>query len=183
MENDQDTSGSPPMPKDKAELLARIRRSRAALEQTIGGLSDAQLTAPVGDDGWSIKDHLAHVVAWEQSLLALLAGRDRDAAIGLGGAPDGEHNTDDLNALLYARHKDRPLPEVLVDSRQSHERVLAALGGLSDADLFKPYSHYQPDDPPYNPDPVIGWIAGNTYEHYQEHQGWIEALIARQRQS
>ena len=51
------------------------------------------------------------------------------------------------------------------------------LAGLSDADLLKTYRHYQPDEPEENSGaPIIGWIAGNTYEHYAEHQAWVEAL-------
>jgi len=23
---------------------------------------------------------------------------------------------------------------------------------------------------------VVGWVAGNTYEHYAEHIGWIKAF-------
>jgi hypothetical protein len=26
-------------------------------------------------------------------------------------------------------------------------------------------------------EPVIGWIIGNTFEHYAEHQDWIEKMI------
>ena len=44
---------------------------------------------------------------------------------------------------------------------------------MSDDDLALPYSHYQPNDPPYNAEPVAGWVAGNTSEHYEEHIGWL----------
>ena len=47
---------------------------------------------------------------------------------------------------------------------------------MSDADLRKPYSHFQPKDPEKK-GPVIGWVAGNTYEHYAEHIGWIDQLL------
>jgi hypothetical protein len=40
------------------------------------------------------------------------------------------------------------------------------------ADLMKP--HY-PDDPKARP--LIEWVIGNTCGHYQEHRGYIEALI------
>ena len=54
-------------------------------------------------------------------------------------------------------------------------RLVAVLGGLSDDDLQKPYSHYQPTDPDERR-PVVGWVAGNTYEHYAEHIDWIKAF-------
>ena len=47
---------------------------------------------------------------------------------------------------------------------------------MSDADLQRPYNHYQPSSD--RQQPVIGWIIGNTYGHYEEHQPWIAAIVA-----
>lgn len=48
------------------------------------------------------------------------------------------------------------------------------------ADLFRTYSYFQPDEPGEDSGrPIIAWIIGNTYEHYDEHRAWIEELIAR----
>ena len=160
----------------KAELMGRISQSRTALEQLIGPLSDAQMTAPGGDDGWSVKDHLAHLTTWQHSLLALLEGRSRPAAVGVDAATYEATDTDGLNAIIHERNKDRPLPDVLDDFHLTHERLLAVLAPLTDDDLHKPYSHYQPNDPPHNPDPVVYWIAGNTYGHYEEHVAAVRAL-------
>jgi hypothetical protein len=67
---------------------------------------------------------------------------------------------------------------VLAALRDGQQQLLDALDGLTDADLFKTYSHYQPDEPGKDSGaPILGWIAGNTYAHYAEHQGWIQALV------
>lgn len=173
MQNEASTP-VPDTPTGKAELLARIGQSRSALEQVIGPLDPAGIAAP-GAAGWSIKDHLAHLAAWQQSLLALLEGRDRQAAIGLrpGDGVDAE-DVDAVNAFLLARGRERPAPEVLDDFRRTHRQVLAALERLSDADLARPYAHYQPGDDDQRP--VLGWVAGNTYEHDEEHLPVIRAL-------
>ena len=162
----------------KAELMERIDRARAALEDAIGGASTERLTAP-GDDGWSVKDHLAHLAAWRHSLLALLEGRPRHAAMGVDRVTYETAGEEGVNAFLYERDKDRPLDEVLAAFRGTHVQVLAALAPLSDLDLLRPYSHFQPDEPPFNPDPVVGWIEGNTFEHDEEHLGYIERLLDR----
>ena len=39
-----------------------------------------------GDGRWAVKDHLAHIAAWELSLLALLDGDDRRKAMGVSEA-------------------------------------------------------------------------------------------------
>ena len=164
-------------PPTKAELMARIHRARSALEAAIAGASEAHLTAPGDPGGWSVKDHLAHLAIWEQSLLALLEGRSRSATIGIDAVTYETTDIDGLNALLYEHHRDRPLAEVLDLFHRSHDQVLAALAPLTDVDLLRPYSHYQPDETPFNPDPVVGWIAGNTFEHFEEHLAAIRSLL------
>ncbi len=163
-------------PRTTAALLDRIQAAWSELEQTVATLSEAQLTTELDAQGWSAKDHLVHITTWEQSLLALLQGRDRRQAIGLEGGEHGE--IDDVNAEIYRRNRHRTLQDVMVTFRGFHQEVVAAITALSDADLFKPYSHYQPQDPPFEAAPVIGWIVGNTYEHYLEHASWIRGLSA-----
>lgn len=160
---------------DKAELMERIHASWAALVQTIGRLSDAQVTAPGPDGGWSVKDHLAHVTAWEQKLLAMVGGRPAHEGLQLDEATYLATDLDGMNAIIYERARELSLPEVLAAFRRSHEQVVAALEGLTEADLARPYTPGDPTDTRR----LVDGIVGNTYEHYLEHQGWIEALIER----
>jgi uncharacterized protein (TIGR03083 family) len=163
----------------KAELLERMAASRQVLESAIAGKDEATLTRP-GADGWSAKDHLAHLTVWQRSLMALLEGRSRPAAMGIEDlTQEEESGFADVNAVLHDRFKDQPLDQVLAEFRQSRQDLLAILDRFSDDDLYKPYSHYQPHDPPYNPDPVIGWIIGNTFGHEEEHLEWFEGLLRR----
>jgi uncharacterized damage-inducible protein DinB len=133
-----------------------------------GGLSRAS------SDGWTVKDHLTHIAAWEHSLLALIEGHDRERAVGLTEAVEG---IDNENEAIRKLHETDTPEEALVYFRDSHARLVAALGKLSDADLQKPYSHYQPKDADEKR-PVVGWVAGNTYEHYAEHIDWINHLLS-----
>jgi uncharacterized damage-inducible protein DinB len=161
----------------KAELLERMAGTRAEVEAAIAGKDAAVLTRP-GADGWSVKDHLAHLTAWQRSLIALLEGTSRSEALGIDEvAQEEESGFVEVNALLHERVKDQPLDRVLAEFRQSRQDLLAVLHRFSDDDLYKPYSHYQPNDPPYNPDPVIGWIVGNTFGHEEEHLGWFAELL------
>lgn len=163
-------------PRDMASLLARIAAARAALEGVLDGLTEARLTAPGGPGGWSIKDHLAHLARWEYSLAALLTGQPRHAAMDVDEATY-QAGADAINAILSARDRARPLAAVRADFDAAHGQVLAALARLGDADLTRTYSSYQPDEPGEDSgEPIVNWIAGNTYEHYGEHQQAIEAL-------
>ena len=52
------------MPEEKDALLAHYRQMREELLSAIDGLSDALMTE-TSIDGWSVKDHLAHVAFWD----------------------------------------------------------------------------------------------------------------------
>src|SRR5436305_3976961 len=52
------------MPENRDELLQHYRRTREGLMSAIEGLTDEQMTEP-SLDGWSVKDHLAHVALWD----------------------------------------------------------------------------------------------------------------------
>src|SRR5712691_7549528 len=52
------------MAEKKDELLQHYRRTREGLMSAINGLSDEQMSEP-SLDGWSIKDHLAHLALWD----------------------------------------------------------------------------------------------------------------------
>src|SRR6266545_4811251 len=167
----------PTAPKDKAELLERAGREYAALEQTIGQLSEAQMTTPL-DGSWSAKDILAHIAAWQQILLGFhIGGRPfHEAARGIAA----NYETDDIdtiNEALYQRDKNRPLSEVLDAFRRSHQETMTTIEGLSEADLFRAYT--PPGRDPSDGGQLINWIAGDTYEHYEEHRATIQRLTAQ----
>jgi uncharacterized protein (TIGR03083 family) len=165
---------SSPVPRDKAELLTRIREARAALDRTVDRLGEAQLTTP-GPDGWSGKDHLAHLAAWEGKIVAVMEGRPAHEGLGLDEAAYRGANIDEINAHLHERDRDRPLPDVLAAFRRTHGRLLTALEALPEAELTRPYESADAGDV------LADGIAGNTYEHYEEHQATIEALAAQRR--
>ena len=127
-------------------------------------------------DGWTVKDHLAHIGAWEQSLRGLIEGEDRLAAMGVHEPV--EENTDVVNDAVFKLHQHETAEQALKYFHDSHAQLMAALGKLTDADLAKPYRHYQPSDPEVKR-PVKGWVAGNTYEHYAEHIDWINQLLIK----
>ncbi len=165
-------------PQDKAELLDRIERARASLDEVIDGLSAGQLSAPGSDGVWSVKDHLAHLAAWELGIAALLQHRPRYGAMQLDEKTYLSTDTDGLNKIIYQQNKSRSLGEVRAAFRKAQRELLDVLGGLTDADLIKTYSHYQPDE--HGEDsgaPIVSWIVGNSYNHYDEHRAWIKALV------
>jgi uncharacterized damage-inducible protein DinB len=60
------------MAEDRDALLRHYRQMRGALLAAIDGLSDEQMNDP-SLDGWSVKDHLAHIALWDEIRAAEIA--------------------------------------------------------------------------------------------------------------
>ena len=150
----------------KAELLAAIRRDRAALDALVASLTDAQMIAPSLEAGWSIKDAIAHISAWEGRCAGWLE------AVTRGETPDRPevNDVDGANARDYAAAKQQPLIDVLATSRGAHAAMLRSVEALSEADLTD--------------ENRFGWptsqmASSNSDEHYREHTAQIESWLAR----
>jgi hypothetical protein len=156
-------------------VVQQIEKGWKELNHLVDSLGPSGLTIK-GSDGWAVKDHLVHIAAWEHSLLALLDGRDRLTAMGV---PNAGEETDAINAAVWALHGEETPQQALAYFRDTHGQLMALLTKLSEADLQLSYNHYQPNDPrdPDDDRPVLDWVAGNTYEHYAEHIGWIDQLV------
>lgn len=168
------------LPSSKQELLKRVRERHADMEGLLASLSVEQMTAPVLDDGWSVKDSLAHLVAWEGLLLDWTASCRRGEDIvrwGPGFEIDGDNSQEQMNRLnthLYEKNKARKVGEVLDDFRATYLRVVELLEGLSEDEIFDP-DHF----PVRRGRPLITLLVGDTYEHYDEHAGWIRAWLSK----
>jgi uncharacterized damage-inducible protein DinB len=53
------------MPMDREALLRHYEEMRRDLIAAIEGIADEHLVAPTLD-GWSVKDHLAHLASWDE---------------------------------------------------------------------------------------------------------------------
>ena len=161
------------MPRNKAELLARIPPARAALDALVESVPPESRVAP-GHERWSLKDHLAHIATWERMVVAHLHDGSDAAVAGMDEAAYAAASLQELNARIYVTNRAKPAAQVLDESRAAHESVLAMLHGLTDGTLAQPY---WADDPEGRT--VIEKIAGDTYRHYLEHRRWIIELLDR----
>lgn len=162
----------PPREQTKEELLRRIRRAYQDLDNLLRPLSDETLSMP-DTGGWSIKDHLSHMATWEMGIVNLLRKEPRFAEPYLADAVSRGMNEDEINDLIFRQHAGLNAAQAreLLDS--AHAQMLMVLEDLDNEDLFKPYTDYLPVGEDGSDKPVLGWIVGNTYGHYDEHLTWI----------
>jgi hypothetical protein len=166
--------------KTKAELMSEIEQDWNALDQTLGQLSEKQMTTLRDAQGWSVKDHIIHLTAWERSVLFMFRGKPRHEGLGVDAAVYYEGDDDKTNAIVQAKTRDLSLNDALAQFRDVHQSLMQLLEPLSDQDLHRRVRHYVPTDPGEGDGPVvINVIDGNTANHFREHKGWIEALVAQ----
>lgn len=143
-----------------AELLAAIAQGWMTFRLAVVamGVGTLDCTTPAG---WTYKDVVAHVAAWEDRTASRLATFRESGARTSSGVTD----TDEFNADVVARTQERSARDVLDELESSHARLLTEIGKLEPA-------HLRADD---------GWVlavvAGNSYGHYAEHHVELMAAV------
>lgn len=125
-----------PRPGSKAELLNAIDRERSALNTLLATLTPEQMAMPGVVGEWSVKDVLAHLVEWEQMVLGWYGAGLRGETPQLPAPGYNWSQTPQLNQLIYEKHRDRPLDEVLAQYQSSHAEIMAVIRQLPDDELF-----------------------------------------------
>jgi len=128
---------------------------------------------PGVNDGWSIKDEIAHLTYWNQTLVARLAAAATESAPDPAVFIQSEEEMHARNARCFAESTRRPLDDVLSDYQETFAAVIDRITALPEADLFDPHR--------------FAWakgrslrevVAGETYEHYPEHIAQITVWVA-----
>ncbi|GER88598.1 hypothetical protein KDW_27600 [Dictyobacter vulcani] len=153
----------------KAELLTRMQAGYTEFTNLLSSLSDEQLTTPGVNGKWSIKDNIAHLSAWQNRVITALQAIHNQVE---AGDPTPGMSEDEINELYYQTSKDRPLSEVRNEFAAVSLELQSAVERLSDQQLNSPLPWGKSQNS------IWPWIAGNTYEHYQEHTQIIQEWLA-----
>jgi uncharacterized damage-inducible protein DinB len=156
-------------PMDKSQLIERIRRSRAAWEAVIAPLDDEQMVQAGVCGTWSVKDLIAHISWSEREMINVLETR------ALVGSELWLLPTDQRNAAIFEENKHRSLQDVRAEAREVFDTLLACLERLEEQDLHDP-SRFSQMPREWQPWKVL---AGNTYEHYEDHMPQVQAWLNR----
>ncbi|HET6313876.1 MAG TPA: ClbS/DfsB family four-helix bundle protein [Chloroflexia bacterium] len=165
----------------KADLLNAIEGAWTNLNAALDRLTQEQMTETRDPQGWAVKDHLVHIAAWERSVVVFLQGRPRHEGLEVDEQVYARGDDDEINAAIQEKRKDVSLSEALDDMRTVHGQLLSLLEPMTDDDLYKANSDFQPNATGERDErPVAGMIYSNTANHFSEHQEWIESLVSRQ---
>lgn len=135
--------------------IDRVQTSWQGFLDTIDGIPDDRLADPGVAGDWSVKDLLGHVAFWESRVVDRF---DREAR----GEPHPDGG-DDYEAINQEQHRLRAGQSV-AEARDESQRTHAALVATLER------------TPSVDPDT----IAGNTWDHYDEHIADIRAWRERE---
>ena len=141
-----------PRPTSKADLLAAIDQERGALEATLETLTPRQMVEPGVVGEWSVKDVLAHLVEWQQMVLGWYRAGLRGEIPEMPAPGYKWNQMPQLNQMIYEKHRDSPLGEVMEQFHASHRETVGVIQELSDEELFTARRY--------------GWTQGNTMGTY-----------------
>ena len=105
---------------NKQALLTAIDQHWAALTTALDRLTPANFTAHQDDHGWTVKDHIVHLVAWERSVVYLLTGRPRHTGLGVDEALYLSGGEDAINAAITAANQQIGTAVALAELRAVH---------------------------------------------------------------
>ena len=145
--------------------MEKIHKARDSLEYVIDQLGDDQLIIPGVENNWTVKDILAHIIAWEKKMCNWL-NQAENGEIPERPAPGLTwDDLDSVNLQIFEDNKDRPLAEILKEFKDSFNISVKAVNSLSEEQLFDPdYFFWRKGNPLWH------MVGGNTFWHYQEHE-------------
>jgi hypothetical protein len=168
-----------------SSLLERIDAAHTEFEAAIAAIPDDRLLAPNTIGTWGVRDIMAHVGGDQRwmagQLEALQAGELPTSQSCYGDdlpPPEGDWSSQDArNAWQRERFGALSLDAVRSMAAESHERLLAVIRSFSDDQLSDKLAianlgttaHIRAARDGEHGWPLVEWIAGVTYRHYEEH--------------
>jgi hypothetical protein len=135
-----------------------MERSRATTLRFLARVPEAEILRPRTMSKWSIKDALAHIVAWEEEgtkRLALIAQGRGDRIVFYNDMREADR----FNARAVAAARRLTWTALLRRAAHVRQGLIAALEKLPPALLNDPAQEY----------PVVGWLPEFAWTHEQGH--------------
>ena len=164
---------------NKAELLACLREEHQQWQALLDEIGPERMELPGVAGHWSMKDIVGHLNGWHPTLLgpmqAALNGEPKPAP----AWPAQLKTDDDINNWIYEWNRERPLSEILAETQQQMQQLLALVKALPDDVRIEPM-HEQGQI--YH----LIWLGderfvpGEFFDHFHEdHEPDIRAWLAK----
>ncbi len=160
----------------KDQILAMLKDDFTRWERLLAGLSEAQLAAPRLPGGWSVKDVLAHVAAWQKRSTARVDAALHRQTPTFPGWPEGldpeaDEDLEQVNAWIYQTNRDRPWASVYQDWKTGFLRLIDLCAAVPADDLLQAGKFSWLDGEPLALVPRASH--GHLEEHYEALSAWL----------
>ena len=162
---------------EREEILARLEEEFEHWEDLLSNLSEQQITTSRLPNGWSIKDLMAHLMAWQGVTLARLEAAQRNDEPTYpewlaGESPESEEQIHRYNARILRTYRAQPWSRIHRDWRAGFARVLKLAEDIPSRDLMEPERY-----PWLGGYPLVAVLHGLYEHHHVDHLGSILAWI------
>jgi hypothetical protein len=150
---------------DHRQLIHKVDTAWLAFKNSFDGLTEAQMEEPGVAGGWSVRDIIAHVTAWEGEALKYLPYILR--AERLPRYSDMYGGIDAFNNQVVAEKRALPLVDVLTGFEETHRRLLKYVQSIPEEHITTETRFRRR-------------LRFDTYRHYAEHTEMIQNWRGRQ---
>jgi hypothetical protein len=163
----------------KSDLLNWLQEEYRQWQALLDRIGPARMEQPGVNGLWSMKDIVAHLTGWNRNLLASIQSAQRGLAEPPPPWPAHLKTEDEINAWIYESNQGRPVREVLDESHQAFQHLLAVIEGLPDDvridEVREDHAFYLVR---------VGdkrFLAGEFFDHFRDdHEPDVQAWLSRE---
>ena len=157
----------------KTQLLVELNHENAYWQALLDDIGEANMTQPEVAGGWSIKDIVAHLTGWRRRTVRRFQATLNHEPDFPPPWPSELQEDDEINAWIYESNRDRPLADVLSDSREVFQQLVDAIDAFSDDELQDPQRFEWLEG-----EPLSGKFVFSHFheEHEPDMRAWLDRV-------
>jgi hypothetical protein len=164
------------LPMTKAAILADLRSARAEWDALIAQMDQARMNEPGMAGYWSVKDVVGHLTAVDRWNVNALLAHARGQPV--PALDEQLMELDERNRRHYEQNQQRPLPDVLEESRQVFQQLIGLLEAQPEEFLTQPQAFLGLPHPI-----VVGQsLKDACADHYRHHMPDVRARLEQSRE-